>query len=84
MIGLLLKMILAIAIGLGVGAAFGAAFSSGKDTESIYRNTNGAGVDDGLYDNFLMPRDALSIARGDDPLDPESQFGSITDPLDLW
>ena len=84
MISLLLKMLLAIGIGVAIGAAIGAAFSSGKDTEPTYKNTNSVGADDGLYDDFIMTRDAMSIVCGDDPLDPDSQFESMKDPLDLF
>ena len=42
-----------------------------------------SGADDGI-DDFLAMKDASSIARGDNPLDPEAQWKSITDPLDIF
>ena len=41
------------------------------------------GADDGI-DDFIAMRDSSSIARGDDPLNPEAQWQSITDPLDIF
>ena len=40
--------------------------------------------DDDLMDDFIMPRDAMSIARGENPLDPKAQWKSTVDPLDLF
>lgn len=41
-----------------------------------------ANTDD--IDDFLAMKDASSIARGDNPLDPDAQIKSITDPLDIF
>lgn len=38
---------------------------------------------DGIED-FLAMKDASSIARGENPLDPKAQIKSMTDPLDLF
>jgi len=45
---------------------------------------DGGVSNDDEIDDFIAMRDASSIARGDDPLDPESQIKSMTDPLDLF
>ena len=39
---------------------------------------------DDEIDDLLAMKDASSIARGDNPLDPEAQIKSMTDPLDLF
>lgn len=35
-------------------------------------------------DDFIAMRDATSIARGENPLDPDAQIKSITDSIDIF
>lgn len=43
----------------------------------------GASGGDG-FDDFVSMNGGSSIARGEDPQDPASQYKSITDPMDLF
>ena len=38
---------------------------------------------DGI-DDFIAMKDATGIARGENPLDPDTQIKSITDPMDIY
>ena len=81
MLVLLGKAVLALLVGGIIGVAFGCAF---HDDSGNIPNRNGTNdKDDDIFD-FIMPRDAMNIARGDNPLDPKSQWKSIADPLDLF
>jgi hypothetical protein len=85
MLALLGKAVLALLIGGIIGLAFGAAFhDNGENNGSNPKQNDIAGNEDDIMDDFIMPRDAMSIARGEDPLDPEAQWKSMTDPLDLF
>jgi hypothetical protein len=85
MLALLGKAVLALLIGGIIGLAFGAAFhDNGESSSSNPKRNDIAGNEDDIMDDFIMPRDAMSIARGEDPLDPEAQWKSMTDPLDLF
>ena len=92
---LLLKGAAALVIGSVIGLAFSSAFNdygktlsggdAGHDARHNYTGSGGAADDtDDLLDDFIMPRDAMSIARGENPHDPEAQWKSMTDPLDLF
>ena len=85
MLALLGKTVLALLIGGMIGLAFGAAFhDNGESGSSNSERIDIAGSEDDIMDDFVMPRDAMSIARGEDPLDPKAQWKSMTDPLDLF
>ena len=95
MIAFIFKLLAVMIIVVVIASAFGSAFDdynkviSGSDRkrDTGRKYINSAGFDDDpddLMDDFIMPRDAMSIARGENPLDPEAQWKSITDPLDLF
>ena len=85
MLALLGKAVLALLIGGIIGLAFGAAFHDNRKSGSSNLKRNDiADNEDDIMDDFIMPRDAMSIARGENPLDPNAQWKSMTDSLDLF
>lgn len=59
--------------------------SDDVDSDDVGSNkfgSNNSGNDDELKE-FITMRDAFSIARGENPLDPKAQWKSISDPFGL-
>ena len=59
--------------------------SDDVDSDDVGSNkfgSNNFGNDDELKE-FITMRDAFSIARGENPLDPKAQWKSISDPFGL-
>ena len=52
----------------------------GFGSDNFSRDNSGS--DDEVRE-FITMRDAFSIARGENPMDPKAQWKSITDPLGL-
>ena len=85
MLALIGKAVLALLIGGIIGLAFRAAFhDNGESSRSNTKRNDIDGNEDDIMDDFVIPKDAMSIARGENPLDPEAQWKSMTDPLDLF